>query len=466
MNVRLSIVGLALVLASTALADEVAAPESSRARLHVTAYADGMALVQETRSVLLPAGSSSVVVEGLPSRLPPASIIVTAHDAAVSGVRYDLQRLTAATLLESHLGKEVTVIRTNPQSGEETTQKATLLAIEGGPVLRIGDRIEAGVPGRIAYADVPAGLRPRPALFVEVDAPAGGKRDLDIGYMAPGLNWAADYVLFLDAAGERARLTGRAIVTNRSGADFPEATLSLVAGEINRETPSVPVPGAARAEAMMAAPAAAPKRQEIGDVYLYTLPKPVSLADQEIRQVPLLEAAAVPVTIEYVSTDSVSPFRTGDERTRTNPDVRISFVNAAGGVPGVPLPAGVARVYTADDTGVARLLGEDSLQATPVGERATIEPGKAFDITVSRRQTAFSLIDPQGNVFEAGYEVAVRNARGRPVVVRVVEDIPGDWQMLQESAKHQQVSAGRVAWPLTVPAGGGAELTYRVRVRQ
>lgn len=74
MNVRLSIVGLALVLASTALADEVAAPESSRARLHVTAYADGMALVQETRSVLLPAGSSSVVVEGpCPACLRPAS---------------------------------------------------------------------------------------------------------------------------------------------------------------------------------------------------------------------------------------------------------------------------------------------------------------------------------------------------------------------------------------------------------
>lgn len=456
-----------LILASTAVAGEVAAPVSSRGGLQVTAYADGMALIKETRAVQLAAGRSEVAIEGVAPRLLPASVVVTAKDAEINAVRYDSQLLTGAALLERHLGKAVTVIRSNPQTGAETVEAATLLAVDGGsPVLRIGDRIEVGAPGRIAYSDVPAGLRARPTLVVDIDAGGSGRRDIDIGYLAPGVDWAADYVVFLDASGERANLVGRAIVTNRSGTDFPDATLSLVAGQINRATPPMPIPRAARSEAMMAAAPATPQRQEVGDVYLYTLPKPVSLADQEIRQVPLLAAADIKVTVDYVSTRSLSPLVAGEEQERSNPDVRISFVNAAGTPPGVPLPAGIARVYTADDRGVSRLLGEDRLRATPVGERVAIEPGKAFDITVSRRQTAYARIDPQGNVVEAAYEATVRNARSRPAAVRIVEDIPGDWQMLQESAPHEQLSANRIAWPLTVPAGGNVELTYRIRVRQ
>ena len=97
------------------------------------------------------------------------------------------------------------------------------------------------MPGRIAYADVPEGLRARPTLLVDIDAGAGGRRDIDLGYLAPGVDWAADYVLFLDPGRERASLTGRAIVTNRSGIDFPDASLSLVAGQINREPAPMPM---------------------------------------------------------------------------------------------------------------------------------------------------------------------------------------------------------------------------------
>lgn len=459
---------MATMMTTTALASEISSPASARSRLLLTVYADGLALVEETRGVSLPTGSSSVAIEDISPRLQPASVVVTASDTEISGVRYDLLVLSAETLLNRHLGKEVTLIRTNPKTGEETAVKATLLAINGRPVLRVGDLIETNSPGRIAFSDIPEGLRTRPALLVDLNAGAGGRRDMDIRYTLPGVDWTADYVIVLDRSNERASVTGRAIVTNRSGTAFPDATLSLVAGQINREpTPATPNPRVVRAEAMAAAaPAAAPKRQEVGDVHLYTLPKPVSLGDQEVRLVPLMETADIPVTVEYVSTASVNPFRTDQERSRSNPDVRISFVNATGGTPGVPLPAGLARVFTADDQGVSRLLGEDRLQATPVGERVSIEPGKAFDISVDRRQTAFSRIDAQGNVFEAAYEIAVRNARSRPAVVRIVEDIPGDWQVLQESSKHEQINAGRIAWPLTVPAGGNAALTYRVRSRQ
>jgi len=50
--------------------------------------------------------------------------------------------------------------------------------------------------------------------------------------------------------------------------------------------------------------------------------------------------------------------------------------------------------------------------------------------------------------------------------VKLVEIVPGDWKVLEESAPHEKESAGRLVWRLAVPAKGTAELTYRVRVHR
>ena len=59
----------------------------------------------------------------------------------------------------------------------------------------------------------------------------------------------------------------------------------------------------------------------------------------------------------------------------------------------------------------------------------------------------------------------MRNAKTTDVSVKVIERIPGDWTMLSESQPHSKESAGEVSWDVTIPAGGKAELTYRVRVK-
>ena len=59
----------------------------------------------------------------------------------------------------------------------------------------------------------------------------------------------------------------------------------------------------------------------------------------------------------------------------------------------------------------------------------------------------------------------MKNAREEAVTVRVRETLPGDWQILEESAAHTRESAHAAVWQVPVSARGSAELTYRVRVR-
>jgi hypothetical protein len=57
------------------------------------------------------------------------------------------------------------------------------------------------------------------------------------------------------------------------------------------------------------------------------------------------------------------------------------------------------------------------------------------------------------------------NAKTTPASVIVVEPIPGDWTIAQESAPHTKSSSNTATWTLTVPPNGSTTLTYTAQVR-
>ena len=82
---------------------------------------------------------------------------------------FDFDLLTPEKLLEKYVGKTVSLVKTNPATGVETTEQATVLSANNGVVLKVGNRIETGVPlARIVYGDVPANLRDRPTLVTHL----------------------------------------------------------------------------------------------------------------------------------------------------------------------------------------------------------------------------------------------------------------------------------------------------------
>src|SRR5205814_5369804 len=121
-----------------------------------------------------------------------------------------------------------------PTTGAESVETATGLAASNGVVLRIGDRIETGLPGRIAYDGVRANLRDRPTLVTEVLSARAGAQTLELSYLSGGLAWKADYVAELNAADSALDLNGWVTLTNTSGTSYPNAKLQLVAGDVNR----------------------------------------------------------------------------------------------------------------------------------------------------------------------------------------------------------------------------------------
>jgi len=95
--------------------------------------------------------------------------------------------------------------------------------------------------------------------------------------------------------------------------------------------------------------------------------------------------------------------------------------------------------------------------------------GEAFDITADKKHADFQKLaggfNGRGGVLESAYQMEIRNAKHQKVVVTVIESVPGEWQMVQESHPHKNVSANSAVWEVPVPAEGKPVLTWRVRVK-
>jgi len=440
----------------------------------VTIYNDDLALVKDRRLVSLAAGENRLAFTEISALIRPETALLRSlsnpRDFAVLEQNFDFDLLTPETLLQKFVGKKVFVVRSHPTSGVDREDEAQVLSAQGGVVLKVGERIETGMPGRLAYPDVPENLRERPTLVTLLRSGTANPQDLELSYLTGGLSWQADYVAELSGNDDRLDLTGWVTLTNRSGSSYPKARLQLVAGDVHR-APREDFRVRAKAMPMAMMGAEAPMAEEaLFEYHLYTLERPTTLADNQTKQVALLSASQIPVRKEFrlPGSDFYYLNSAGDLGQRLKVGVFVEFDNKEKQGLGIPLPKGVVRVYKLDSAGAAQFVGEDRIDHTPKNDRVRLKLGEAFDVTADRKQTDFKKLGSilrYKNVFEGAFEVRLKNAKTEGVTVKVVEPIPGDWEMVEESHPHRKEDAGSASWQIPIPAGGETVLTYRVRVR-
>src|SRR5574339_629797 len=200
---------------------------SDQQSVAVTIYNENLALIKDLRRVTFEAGRNRLALREVSGRMRPETALLrsVSHPGSLSLLEqnFDFDLLTPAKLLEKYVGRNVRIVKTHPTTGAESFETATVLAATGGVVLRIGNRIETGLPGRIVYDGVPANLRDRPTLVSELDAARNGSQTVELSYLTGGLSWKADYVAELNAADNALDLNGWVTLTNKSGTSYPEA---------------------------------------------------------------------------------------------------------------------------------------------------------------------------------------------------------------------------------------------------
>jgi hypothetical protein len=475
--------GLIFILLSTssiaglsAGKDERIADTSQQKEVVITIYGNNLGLIKDTRRVSLARDFNQLIWLDVAKQIRPetARLSNPSHSRGfrVQELSFDLDLLTPGKLLERYIGREITVIRANPATGEERRETAVVLSANNGGVLKYADRVEIGNSrlDRLVFPAVPERLHDRPSLAVSFVNPVAGEQDLELSYLTTGLSWRADYAVELNEREDHADIQGWATVTNQSGTGYPSAALQLVAGDVNQVRQSAAVPRHAMAKM---AEATDLKQESLLEYHLYTLDRPITLAENQIRQVGLMSATRIPVKKELVLTGSDYYYsgKFADIGQKLKPVVLLEFRNKGEGL-GIPLPAGIVRMYKKDSRGHVQFVGEDQVDHSAAGEIIRLKPGNAFDVPVERKQTDFRRLvgeglkdSREGSTFESAFEILLHNARKEAVTVTVREPIPGDWQMAAESQAHSRVSSNMAEWNVIVPAGGHNALNFRVRVK-
>lgn len=477
---------LALALAATA-----SAAANAAAPIRITVYSGGydavvqsdadtggagFALIERSLRVDPNAGAGRLALDDLPRAVDPATLRLEGPGLTVTTQRYDFAGLDQAQLLQGAVGRGITVEQAVGSSARSYT--GTLLAAGSGLTLREPDgriRVLANYSG-FTLADAPEGLVAKPTLRLQVE----GQKAVDatLSYASAGLAWQAEYrVTLADRAGAcRMAIDGHALVANRSGADFPGAMLTLVAGEPRRVQASGPQPQMASMVRIMGDSSMAegssgvPKVGASAEYHAYPMPQPTDLPDGSLQRLPLLAPVASAACQRRYEVASplgewtppqplVQPEIGGDGAA----DVRtlVAFRNDKAEGLGNPLPAGRVRVFDGSD-----LLGESPLPHTAAGREVELDLGTAFDLSARRSSTDFS-VDRSGRTMTETVEWVLSNAKDRAATVRITDRAPRwtDWTLVDDGDSFRKTDAQGLAAEVRVPAGGETTLRYTVRYR-
>jgi hypothetical protein len=439
--------------------------------LSVTVYNSNLALVRDVRQIRLQGGVSPLRFEDVAASINPATVhfrsLSDPSKVNVVEQNYEYDLLDPQKLLQKYVGREVTLVQREQDSGSTkwTETKALLLSDNNGPVWRIGDEIVTGMTAETyRFPDMPDNLYSRPTLVWTLDNRGAAAQRVEASYLTGNMNWSADYVLTVARDEKTTDLDGWVTLTNNSGAAYENAKLQLVAGDVHRAREPIAmealssVGGGAKAQNQFA-------QEGFSEYHLYTLGRHTSIRDNESKQINLLTGTNIPVE-KYLSVEG-QPYYYRNSQGIGNPipqPVKVSyrFKNDEKSGLGMPLPAGTVRVYQADSSGGTQFAGEDNINHTPKDEMVRIYVGNAFDVVCERKQMDYKKIAQ--SVYEMEYQIALRNHKDGPVTVEVREPIGGDWEVQNSNYKWTKLDATTIGFEIPVEKDGAATLDYRVRV--
>ncbi|MCW5936209.1 MAG: DUF4139 domain-containing protein [Fimbriimonadaceae bacterium] len=457
--------------------------------VQLTVYNKGFALVRESRVFNLRSGMQEVSVEDVAAMIEANSVgvrnLTDPKGFRVLEQNYQYDLISPSAILNKAVGQVIVFNRVLP-NGQREVVRGTLLSAPyatvsdqygnqsgswNGMVIRTEDgRILLNPTGEIEVSSLPNGLISKPTLVWMVDSARAGESKVEMSYLTQGMNWSADYVLSLDAKGTAGDLNGWVTMTNNSGATFEGAKLKLLAGDVYRVVPRMRM--AAKNEAMRFDADAGRggfQEESFAEYHLYTLQRPATLKNKEIKQISLLEAQGMKVDKKLVvdAMRTYSGWRPSEGEVGTGPITPlflVEFENTEANQLGIPLPEGTVKVYQRDSSGGSQMIGEASIDHTPRKERISLPVGRSFDVVASRKRTSFNWIRFGSSITGARetYQIEVRNRKQEPTTVHVYERHWGEYKISGNSLPFVQEDSNTIVFKVDLKADEVKTVQYTV----
>jgi hypothetical protein len=480
------------------------------AQIQLTIYNQNFATVKQERKLKLQRGENEIRVTDITAHLEPESVMLRdlrRPDAIqILEQNYEGDPLSQGLLLRKSEGKTLRFEITVPRTGEKRFVQGKILRSgyvphtsafqrygnqyqyrqaayaqpQGGgqPIVEVDGKIQFGLPGKPSFDALDPQSFLKPTLLWRLWAAEAGARNVEFSYLTGGMRWEASYNAIAPEEGDKFDIVGWVTLENMSGKDFADANVKLMAGDVARVDPAGGGGRFALGAVSESRGAGGPPVTErsFEEYHLYTLERPATLLDREVKQVEFLRAANVPAQRIYVY-DGVqiqanhrnwgySTIRSQPEYgTESNPKVwvMLEFENSEESNLGMPLPKGKVKIYRRDIDERNEFIGEDEIDHTPKDETVRLYTGNTFDVMGERRQTDYKL-DNSKDFVDESFEIKIRNHKEEAIEVRVVEHMYRwlQWEITASSMSSQKKDAKTIEFRPTIEPGGEAVITYTV----
>ncbi|MFH1904663.1 MAG: hypothetical protein ABIK53_03955 [bacterium] len=439
----------------------------------LTIYNQNFGVVKDIRYIDIKKGISDFTCRDIAASIDPTSVrfvsLTDPEGTVILEQNYEYDLINSQKLMQKYIDREIII------DVGGIKKKAVLLSTQGGNIIRMDGEIYLNAPGRIILPELPEGLITKPTLLWKIDARKGANHLAKITYITNNINWKSDYTLISKENDTLLDLSGWVTIDNKSGMTYKDAKIKLMAGDVHRIQPE----RYARVQTEMryqASRVGSPQFVEKGfaEYHLYTLQRPSTVKNSQIKQIELLNASDVKSEKIYIYRGALfSTYRgysTDDPRygTEVNKKVNVmlKFRNSKENNLGMSLPMGKIRVYKLDkDDDSLEFIGEDQIDHTPKDEDIELYIGDAFDIIGERKQLNFKKISHK--VFEETFEIKLRNHKKEEgaVEVKVIENLYryADWEIITTSHNFTKTDSRTVEYKVKVPRDGEVKITYTVR---
>lgn len=421
----------------------------------ITIYNNNIGLVKEQRQIEIQEGISTISFTDVAAKIDPTSVslksITEGKEMIVYEQNFEYDVVNSDKLYNKYIDNTISLIT---ESGK--ILKGLLMNSSGRDIIlqeKTGaiKIINKGKISQVEFPSLPEGLITKPTLIWSVASSEGGSHLIEVRYLTGAINWHAEYVMVSNYDDTAAEISSWVSIDNRSGADYVNARVKVVAGAVAK------VPGRRRRGMEMAAVKLAPpkfREKPFFEYHLYELDKPTTIKNNQIKQISLFEPVTVPITKTY-------EYRAGIDRSGVA--VSLEFSNRKEDGLGIPLPMGKLRIYKKDEDGALELVGEDLIDHTPEGKKVSVIAGKAFDITGERKMLNYRKLGD--NVREESYLITIENRKEEPVKVKILEDMKGDWKIKRSSHPYEKSEAFLIEFNVDVPAKDKVEVKYTVQYK-
>ena len=468
----LAILGVALLTGGIFTMTLHATPtvQADQTALDLTVYNSNIGLVKEVRQFDLKTGVNQVAVADVPAGIIPESVHFRSlddPDAFVLEQNYEYDIVGSQKLLQKYVDQPIVVITQDGSKHEGTLLSGAndliIQTDDGGIDVLRSDQVR-----QFSFPSLPEGPITKPTLKWLVDASLAGQQNIELAYLTNGLSWKSNYVIAVSKDSSKLDLDGWITLDNRSGAAYKDARLKLVAGNVNRVQPPMPTPRVMKAEAMDARGPAPVEQRAFGEYHLYEIPRPVTIKDNQTKQIQFISRHDVPAEKLYVFDIWTGPVTRADNGAdRVNVSVKLRFDTGEEGV-NAQLPAGVVRMYQPDVDVSPLFIGEDNIAHTPKDEKVTLTIGQAFDLVGERTQTKMKRLGDKA--WQESYKIVLRNHKEDEVAsIHVVEHLNHglNWEILDATpGEFNQLNSNTIEWVVEVPAKGETTLTFTVQYTQ